>query len=109
MGTTKKAPSLIEEVEEENEFDEELEDISEQLDQLTMAVPKKVETNTEPRVMVFIPPLEGDDSEGVKVDQYEHVTIANERGEKIYYVLRGENVEVPVSVYTVLKSRYPKL
>ena len=78
-------------------------------DSLTVAVPRKEETNDEPRVPVFIPALEDPGSEGIKVDQYEHVTIANEEGEKTYYVLRGERTEVPVSVFMVLKERYPKL
>ena len=107
--STKKEPTLIEEVAEENEFDEALEDISEELDQLTMAVPQKVDTNGEPRVSIILPVLEGDDTEGITVDQYEHVTIGNEKGEKIYYVRRGEYVDVPVSVYMVLKQKYPKL
>lgn len=61
-----------------------------------------------PVVPVFIPALE-DSGNGVKVDQYEHVTIANEAGEVCWKVLRGETVEVPIPVFVILKARYPKL
>lgn len=61
-----------------------------------------------PTVPVFLPKLEGGE-DGVKVDQYEHVTIANEAGEVCWKVLRDETVEVPVPVFIILKSRYPKL
>ena len=61
-----------------------------------------------PTVPVFIQALE-DSGNGVKVDQYEHVTIANEAGEVCWKVLRGETVEVPVPVFIILKARYPKL
>ena len=62
-----------------------------------------------PMVTVFIPALEDSGSAGIKVDQYEHVTISNEEKEDVYYVLRGEPVQVPVPVFVVLKERYPKL
>ena len=62
-----------------------------------------------PRVEVFLPRLEDSDSEGINVDQYEHVTIANEAKTETYYVLRGERVDVPAPVFMVLKERYPKL
>ena len=78
-------------------------------DSLTMAVPRKETKDNGPKVMVFLPALEDSGEEGIKVDQYEHVTLANERGEKIYYVKRGEYVEVPVEVFIALKERYPKL
>jgi hypothetical protein len=61
-----------------------------------------------PYVDVFIPALEEGDG-SMKVDQYEHVTIANEKKETCYKVLRGETVSVPVPVFMVLKERYPKL
>ena len=61
-----------------------------------------------PTVTIYLPKLEEEGS-GVKVDQYEHVTIANEQGEKTYYVLRGERVDVPVPVYVVMKEKYPDL
>jgi len=62
-----------------------------------------------PTVPVFIPALEGSGDNGLKVDQYEHVTIANEAGEVCWKILRGETVEVPVPVFIVLKERYPKI
>jgi len=80
-----------------------------EMDSLTVAVPKKEKKDNGPRVTVFLPELEDPGTEGIKVDQYEHVTIANELGENVYYVKRGEHVEVPVPVFMVLKERYPKL
>ena len=62
-----------------------------------------------PMVTVTLPALEDSGSAGLKVDQYEHVTIANEDREDVYYVLRGEPVQIPVPVFVVLKERYPKL
>lgn len=75
---------------------------------LTISTPAKEERQTFPMVTVNIPALP-DDGNGVKVDQYEHVTIANELKETCYKVLRGEPVEVPVPVFIQLKERYPKL
>ena len=79
------------------------------LDPMTVAVPQKVEEYHEPTVSVFLPELDGGGQDGMKVDQYEHVTIANEQSEKHYKVHRGERVDVPVSVFMVLKEKYPKL
>ena len=62
-----------------------------------------------PTVTVFLPALEDSGSAGLKVDQYEHVTIANEETEKTYYIHRGESVEVPVPVFMVLKEKYPNI
>lgn len=76
---------------------------------LTTAVPKKVEGYKGPRVRIFLPELENSESDGLLVDQYEHVTIANETGEENYRIKRGEYVEVPVPVFIALKDRYPKL
>lgn len=61
-----------------------------------------------PMVRIFLPPPENA-SESSKVDMYEHVTIANEKGQKIWYVLRGEWTEVPVPVFVNLKEKYPNL
>ena len=58
---------------------------------------------------VFLPELEGGGGDGLKVDQYEHVTIANEKEETIYRVHRGERVSVPVPVFMALKEKYPKI
>ena len=78
-------------------------------DGLTVKVAPTNDGYKGPMVTVFIPALEDPGSAGIKVDQYEHVTIANEVKEKTYYVLRGEPVEVPVPVFIQLKNRYPKL
>ena len=77
-------------------------------DPITTVEEKKEETEKWPMVRVFIPAPENAE-EGSKVDMYEHVTIANEKGQRIWYVLRGEWTEVPVPVFTVLKEKYPKL
>ena len=76
---------------------------------LTVAVKEKKEKYSGPMVPVFLPLLEGSDTEGIKVDQYEHVTIANEKGEKIWHVQRGKHVDVPVPVYIVLHEKYPTI
>jgi len=78
-------------------------------DGLTIATPEKKPDYSGPYVTVFLPALEDSGSGGMKVDQYEHVTIANEEKETCYKVLRGENVEVPVPVFIALKARYPKI
>ena len=78
-------------------------------DGLTTVAPEKESEYNGPMVDVFLPLLEDAGSNGLKVDQYEHVTIANEKEEKCYKVRRGEHVEVPVPVFCVLKERYPKI
>lgn len=76
---------------------------------LTTMVTEKDDSYKGPRVSIFLPALEDSGSAGLKVDQYEHVTIANEEREKTYYIHRGENVEVPVPVFMVLKEKYPNI
>lgn len=78
-------------------------------DQLTMTVEEKDDSWKGPTVDIFIPELENSGSNGLKVDQYEHVTLANQEKEKIYYVRRGEHVSVPVPVFLALKEKYPKI
>lgn len=96
-------------VEEELEL-EEYESLPVDFDEsLTIAIEKEPEKPKGIRVPVFLPRLEDPGDGGMRVDQYEHVTIANERGETCYKVLRGERVEVPISVFMVLKEKYPKL
>ena len=80
-----------------------------EFDSLTTVTEEKASDYNGPMVDIFLPALEDQGQGGMKVDQYEHVTIANERGEKCYKVLRGEHVSVPVPVFVVLKERYPKL
>lgn len=95
------------EIEEELDLDEQ--EPALKLDTLTVAVPQKAEKDEGPMVPIYLPKLEDSGSEGLKVDQYEHVTIANETGEQNWRVLRGVRVEVPVSVFMVLKARYPEI
>ena len=78
-------------------------------DTLTITSVEKEPDYVGPYVDVFIPALEENGDGGMKVDQYEHVTIANETKETCYKVLRGERVPVPVPVYIALKERYPKI
>ena len=78
-------------------------------DTLTITSVEKEPDYVGPYVDVFIPALEENGDGGMKVDQYEHVTIANEKKETCYKVLRGERVPVPVPVYIALKERYPKI
>ena len=78
-------------------------------DPLTTITPEKQKIYNGPYVPVFLPALEDSGSAGLKVDQYEHVTIANEEMEKTYYIHRGESVEVPVPVFMVLKEKYPNI
>ena len=75
----------------------------------TIVTPEKKPEYVGPMVDVFIPALEENGQGGMKVDQYEHVTIANEGKETCWKVLRGEHVEVPVPVFIALKERYPKI
>ena len=79
------------------------------IDPLTTTTPEKQKAYNGPYVSVFIPALEDSGSGGLKVDQYEHVTIANEQKETCWKVLRGETVEVPVPVFLQLKQKYPKI
>lgn len=95
-------------IEEEEVFEEE--NLPVDFDEsLTVAVRNEPKKDNTIRVPVFLPRLEDPGDGGMRVDQYEHVTIANEKGEMCYKVLRGERVEVPISVFMVLKEKYPKL
>ncbi len=61
------------------------------------------------RVRIKLPLREDDDSPGIKVDHFEHVTISNELGEQTVLVKRGEWVDVTIPVFTLLKQRYPDI
>ena len=89
----------------------EIEQIEEINDELTIVAPEEKREYTGPMVDVYLPLLEDTGSNGLKVDQYEHVTIANEEKEMCWKIRRGMNVEVPVPVYCVLKEtgRYPNI
>ena len=77
-------------------------------DDLTVAT--KIEDNKYhgPTVQVFLQPLEDSGDDGIPVDQFEHVQIANEEGVQEFHILRGENVEIPVPAYIALKEKYGK-
>ena len=90
---------------EDQEIDEELDKL---VDDMTVAVQRVVKKWNGPTVAVTLPePF--DPGDGVKIDRYEHVTIANEQDETCYKVLRGETVDVPVPVFMALKAKYPKI
>ena len=75
---------------------------------ITQSVQQEDTSYHGPKVTIFLPALE-EEGNGIKVDQYERVTIANELGEETFMIHRGEPVEVPVPVFVVLKQKYPKL
>lgn len=77
-------------------------------DSLTIQAPPKEEGYTGPRVRIFLPKLE-DEGNGVAVDQYEHVTIANEQHEEHFRIHRGEWVDIPANVFVVMKAKHPNL
>lgn len=79
----------------------------ENYDSMTTAVVKKAPVYNGPYVDVYLPKLE--ESGDMAVDQYEHVTIANEEKETCFKVLRGKRVAVPVPVFMVLKEKYPEI
>jgi hypothetical protein len=95
---------------EEEIFEEEYEEPSVyESSPLTTVVETKDNSYKGPRVTIFLPALEDSGSAGIKVDQYEHVTIANEQREEHYRILRGQHVDVPIPVFMALKERYPNL
>ena len=75
----------------------------------TIAVPVKKKDEDEVRVRIFLPKRENDDATGVAVDQFEHVSISNEKGDNFIWIKRGEYVDVTPEVFTLLKQRYPNL
>ena len=77
-------------------------------DGLTIVQEVKEEKAKTPTVQIYLSKLE-EEGNGVKVDQYEHVTIANEEKEDILYVKRGERVDIPVNAFVVMKEKYPDL
>lgn len=70
---------------------------------------KQEETYNGPTARIFLPKLEDPGDAGLKVDQYEHVTISNEERSKTWYIHRGEWVDIPWYVYVVLKQKYPDI
>lgn len=77
-------------------------------DGLTIVQEVKEEKNKGPMVQIYLPKLE-EEGNGVRVDQYEHVTIANEEKEDIKYIKRGERVDVDIPTFIVMKEKYPDL
>jgi hypothetical protein len=75
---------------------------------LTVAVPLEEKKNDEIRVRIMLPKLE-DDSNGLNVDQTEHVSISNEQGDNFIRIKRGEWVDVTVETFILLKDRYPNI
>ena len=76
---------------------------------MTVEVKKEEKKYTGPMVQIRpLPELDNSGEEGLLIDQYEHVTLANETGEESYKVRRGEAVEVPVPVFMALYEKYGK-
>ena len=80
-----------------------------ELENITIAIPKPEEKPKEVRVRIKLPKREEDSTPGINVDQFEHVTIANEQGETCYRVKRGEWVDVTIPVFEMLRQRYPDI
>ena len=78
-------------------------------DSMTVQAAPEKEGYSGPRVRIYLPKIEDSGDNGVSVDQYEHVTIANEEREKTWYIHRGEWVDIPWFVYVVLKEKYPDI
>jgi len=77
-------------------------------DNLTFVVTKEEEPERQ-MVSIELPEIIGSDGD-MKVDQYEHVTIANEEGEQQYHIKRGIKTDIPVDAFIKLKEgRYPNL
>lgn len=77
--------------------------------QETFVTEPEAKAPEETRVRIMLPKREGDDNPGLKVDQYEHVSISNEQGDFNVRVKRGEWVDVTVPVYILLKQRFPNI
>ncbi len=79
------------------------------VEDITISAPVQ-EPKPEPvRVRIKLPLREDDQTAGLNVDHFEHVTISNEKGEETVYIKRGEWVDVTIPVYTLLKQRYPDI
>lgn len=75
---------------------------------MTVAVQKEEKKYDGPMTSVRLPKLDNLGGGGATVDQYEHVTIANEQGIEKYGVQRGVKVDVPVPVFLQLYEKYGK-
>ena len=76
---------------------------------ITIAIPKPEKKPDEVRVRIKLPLREEDQSGGLNIDHFEHVTIANEHGETCYRIKRGEYVDVTIPVFEQLRNRYPDI
>jgi len=79
------------------------------VENITIFAEPQPEKPEEVRVRIKLPLREDDQSAGLNVDHYEHVTISNEMGENTVYVKRGEWVDVTIPVFTLLRQRYPDI
>jgi len=79
------------------------------VDDITFHAPPQEEKPVETRVRIKLPLREDDQSAGLNVDHFEHVTISNELGENTIYVKRGEWVDVTIPVFIQLRQRYPDI
>ena len=79
------------------------------VENITFHAPAQPEKPDEVRVRIKIPLNDDDQSAGLNVDHFEHVTISNERGEQTIYVKRGEWVDVTIPVFTLLRQRFPDI
>lgn len=68
-----------------------------------MSTTKNTAENLTTRPRIYLPLLE--EVGGVKVDQYEHVTVNG----KTTLIRRGEYVDVEPEVYIQLKNRFPSI
>jgi len=93
----------IEIEEEENRYDNVSLD-----DGITVRIEEKQPEYKGEMVRVFLPKLEEEGS-GIKVDQFEHVTISNEAREWTWRVQRGVWVDVPIPVFVQLKNKFPDI
>lgn len=78
-------------------------EVKKSADKLTAAV-ENIDPVIEPRVLIKLPRLE-ESHDGMRVDQYEHVTVNGETT----LIRRGEAVEVTVPVYLQLKNKFPDI
>ena len=76
---------------------------------ITIHAAPKPEEKPVTRVRIKLPLREDDQTAGLNVDHYEHVTISNEHGSETIYVKRGEWVDVTTPVFELLKQRYPDI
>ena len=104
---TKKAPVLEDEEIEIEEEEPKYQDASLD-DGMTIKIEEKQPEYKGQMVRIFLPKLEEEGS-GIKVDQYEHVTIANEAREWTWRVQRGVWVDVPIPVFVLLKQKFPDI